>query len=122
MISLRKFERSLAVLAVISAAVLTLRAALGPFRIWGLHTVVNSPFFAENVFWVAIFGILCARYNQSSTNNPSSAQNFPRLEFAVTQCIVALAFIRNLADPFLSDDYIMMNTFPRSAGTHLSRN
>lgn len=75
---------------------------------------MNSPFVAENVLWIAIFGLLCLRLQPGIAPGPgqTSAAGFPRLLLAIVLCVIALAFARNLADPFLSDDYIILSGPP----------
>ncbi len=110
--SLRKFEGFLVALATVAAIVLTVRAAAGPFQIWGISTLVNSPFASENVLWAAVFGLLCLRYRPAMNPTPNGATEFPRPFLALALFVIAVAFVRNLADPFLSDDYIILNSSP----------
>ncbi len=95
-----------------ATAILTLRAALGPFRLPETHTVVGSPFFAEGAFWLALLVTLlfCGRrvaWNGTDRANTRPALA-PWLPLAVG-FVIALAFAHNLADPFLSDDYTIVS-------------
>jgi len=104
-------RRLLLCIAVAAIAVLALRSAVGPFQLWGFHTPVNSPFVAENLFWMAVFGLLCLGLPSGIALNPNEndTAGIPRIHLALVLCVVALAFARNLADPFLSDDYIIVS-------------
>lgn len=93
-------RRLLASVAAVAAAILALRSSLGPFYL------VNSPFVTENIFWLAILGLLCL-LPQSALATESD--RFPRVHFAIALCLIVLAFARNLTDPFLSDDYIILS-------------
>jgi hypothetical protein len=93
-------RRLLASVAAIAIAVLALRSSLGPFHL------VNSPFVTENIFWLAILGLLCL-LPQSAVATESD--RFPRVHLTIALVLIALAFARNLADPFLSDDYIILS-------------
>jgi hypothetical protein len=108
---LRRITRGLLVSAAVAAVViLALRSALGPFQLWSVHAKVNSPFAAENAFWLAILGLLLfGRRSGPTAFTHESAAGFPRIHLAFVLCVIALAFARNLADPFLSDDYIILS-------------
>lgn len=89
--------------ALAAAAILALRAGLGPVQLGPAH--INSPFTAETILWTA-FVILLALARSSS---PASGSNLsPRFALAISLCVVGAAFLRNLPDPFLSDDYIII--------------
>lgn len=88
-------------------AILAVRSAIGPFQLWGIHVTVNSPFMAENVFWLAILGLLVFRHSVNTCEN--SAAGFPGMHLAIALSAIAIAFAHNLADPFLSDDYIILS-------------
>jgi len=102
-------RRFLVCVAAAAVAILAFRSALGPFHLWGFHSAVNSPLATENVFWLAFLGLLCLP--PQSTIIPRS-DRFPRAYLAISLCLIALAIARNLADPFLSDDYILLNAPP----------
>ena len=106
----RFVNRTLTCIASVAVAVLALRLALGPFRLWGIHVAVNSPFVAESAFWLAILGLLlCANESVMTAKSQEIAVAvFPGFHLAIVLGIVALAFAHNLADPFLSDDYIVL--------------
>jgi len=93
-------RRLLASVAAVAIAILALRSSLGPFH------PVNSPFATENIFWLAILGLLCLIPQSSATPH---SNKFPRIHLAIALSLIALAFARNLTDPFLSDDYILLN-------------
>ncbi len=93
-------RRLLTSVAAVAVAILALRSSLGPFR------PVNSPFATENIFWLAILGLLCLLPQSSAATDTS---RFPRLHLTIALSLIALAFARNLADPFLSDDYIILS-------------
>ncbi len=99
-----------AIVAVAAAAVLAVRAALGPFRIPHVDVVVNSPFRLETIFWFCVLGLILMRGNSAAVAKEDS--NFPRAYLAAVLALVALAYARNLADPFLSDDYILLSAGP----------
>jgi hypothetical protein len=102
-------RRLLTSVAALAVAILALRSSLGPFHLWEIGTAVNSPFGAENIFWLAILGLLCLLPQTTAT--PQSGP-FPRLHLVLALCLIALAFARNLSDPFLSDDYIILSGPP----------
>lgn len=87
---------------------------MGPYQLWGFHVTVNSPFMAENMFWLAILGLLLFRHQTGLARVPdaSTVSNFPGIYLAIALCAITLAFAHNLADPFLSDDYIILNGPP----------
>ena len=93
-------RRLLTSVAAVAIAILALRSSLGPFH------PVNSPFATENIFWLAILSLLCLL--PQSSDAPASRQ-FPRVHLVIALCLIALAFARNLTDPFLSDDYIILS-------------
>src|SRR5580698_6287335 len=93
-------RRLLTSVAAVAIAILALRSSLGPFHL------VNSPFATENIFWLAILGLLCL-LPQSFVATES--HQFPRVHLAIALCLITLAFARNLTDPFLSDDYIILS-------------
>lgn len=99
----------MSLIALGAGVVLALRAALGPFRIPVAGTVVNSPFRLETVFWFCALALMLARGNSSPAKQDYA---FPRACMAVMLAVVALAYARNLADPFLSDDYILLSAAP----------
>lgn len=99
------------IVGAIAVLILSLRAAVGPF------SIVNSPFTVESAFWVAILALLWLGRDQISTG---SGAKFPFVCLAGALCVVALAFIPNLADPFLSDDYILLRTPPFHWNTFLA--
>jgi len=94
-------RRLLTSVAAVAIAILALRSSLGPFHL------VNSPFATENIFWLAILGLLCL-LPQSSVAPHSD--EFPRVHLAIALSLITLAFARNLNDPFLSDDYIILSS------------
>jgi hypothetical protein len=109
-------------IATVAVIILAVRAAVGPFQLWGFHTKVNSPFVAESVYWFAFLGLLLFLHQsgpQPQTNN-DTARNFPSSWLLPALCVIALAFVRNLADPFLSDDYIILNSPPFTWQTFLA--
>lgn len=93
-------RRLLTSVAAVTIAILALRASLGPFHL------VNSPFATENIFWFAILGLLCLLPQSTAT---AESAKFPRIHLTIALCLIALAFARNLTDPFLSDDYIILS-------------
>ena len=93
-------RRLLTSVAAVAVAILALRSSLGPFQL------VNSPFTAENIFWLAILGLLCLL---PQSTGPTESEQFPRVHLAIALCLITLAFARNLTDPFLSDDYIILS-------------
>jgi hypothetical protein len=104
-------RRILVCSALVAIVILTARSAIGPFRLWAFHTSVNSPFVAENVFWIAIFGLLCFSHPSviARPSGETAAAGFPGIHLTIVLCVIALAFVHNLADPFLSDDYIILS-------------
>ncbi len=100
-------------MAIAATAVLAVRSAVGAFHILGTHTVVDSPFTAESIFWCVFLGLLWLA-GSSVVDEPlkATAATFPRGYLLVALAIVALAFAHNLADPFLSDDYIIVSGPP----------
>jgi hypothetical protein len=93
-------RRLLTSVAAVAVAILALRSSLGAFHL------VNSPFTTENIFWLAILGLLCLLPQSTA---PTESGQFPRVHLAIALCLISLAFARNLTDPFLSDDYIILS-------------
>jgi hypothetical protein len=96
----------LTALAIGAAAILCLRATVGPVRV-GLFTV-GSPLPLEQIFWVALvlLGLLA---RNGSTMEPRNKGAAPLLPIGGTVILVALFFCWNLHDSFLSDDYILIS-------------
>ena len=99
-------RRLLTSLAAVAVAILALRSSLGPFHLWAIGPTVNSPFTTENVLWLAILGLLCLLPQSSAI---AESGQFPRVHLAIALALISLAFARNLTDPFLSDDYIILS-------------
>jgi hypothetical protein len=99
-------RRALTALAIGAAAILCLRAAVGPVRV-GLFTV-GSPLPLEQTFWVAVvlLGLLA---RNGPTMEPRRHGAAPLLPICGTLILVALFFYWNLHDSFLSDDYILIS-------------
>jgi hypothetical protein len=93
-------RRLLTSVAAVAIAILALRSSLGPFHL------VNSPFATENIFWLAILALLCLLPQSTIT---TKSAHFPRIPLTIALCLIAIAFARNLTDPFLSDDYILLS-------------
>jgi hypothetical protein len=104
----------LACIAAVAVVILAFRSALGPFTLWGVHVLVNSPFRSESVFWLAIFGLFWFRRQSKviTESGQSTVARFPAIHLTFVLCVIAAAFARNLADPFLSDDYIILSLPP----------
>ena len=105
-----RFRGSVSLFALGVAAILGARAALGPFRVPVVHTVVNSPFRLETIFWLCALALILVRRDSGNGVKPEGV--FPRAPLAGLLLIVALAYSHNLADPFLSDDYILLSAAP----------
>jgi len=104
------------IVGAIAVLILSLRAALGSFSIPGIHIVVNSPFTAESAFWLAILALFWMGRERIAVGGDAKL----RLAYLTgALCIVTLAFLPNLADPFLSDDYILLRTPPFHWNTFL---
>lgn len=85
---------------------LSLRAVLGPFQLGRFR--VRSPFTLETVFTLlagALLLVVCRHRSQSGKTRSANRRDLPLLLLALA--LTALAFIPNLHDPFLSDDYIL---------------
>ncbi len=91
--------RLLWVAAAAAAIALAMRAALGPFSVGPVRLV--SPIGLETVFGCAVVALAFVRA-ESKSRLPDW-----RLPLAAVLGVVALAYAPNLADPFLSDDYIL---------------
>lgn len=98
-LSLRSAKPVAAGFVAISAIVLAIRAAV-PFRF--------SPFGAETIFWLAICLLVCLRRNREQSSNNAAAGAFAFTALLFAAALIFLAFLRNLTDPFLSDDYILL--------------
>jgi hypothetical protein len=100
--------------AAVAVVILAFRSAIGPFPLWGIHVMVNSPFRSESVFWLAIFGLFwfCRQSEAIPESGQSIVARFPAIPLTIVLCLIAAAFARNLADPFLSDDYILLSSPP----------
>ena len=82
---------------------LCLRAWLGPFD-WGIR--VNSPLVAEGIFSVCVVTLLLLGGKGGGVTAEGKA---PWLPLAAALSLIAFAFVWNLGDPFLADDYIMVH-------------
>ena len=91
--------RLLGGVAAAAAMGVALRAALGPFTVAGVRTA--SPLGLETVFGCALAGLWLTR---GRTKPAFSTWNLP---LAAALALVVIAFLPNLPDPFLSDDYIL---------------
>lgn len=91
--------RLLWIAAAAAAIALALRAALGPFSAGPVR--LASPIGLETVFGCALVALAFVRADSKS---PAADWKLP---LAAALAIVALAYAPNLADPFLSDDYIL---------------
>jgi len=98
--TLRKPDYFVICIAVIAIAILTLRAELGPFRLWIVHVEVNSPFVAESAFWLAILALLLFWRESGAGARKNEVAGFPAARLAIALCLVALAFIHNPARSF----------------------
>jgi hypothetical protein len=87
------------IVAIAAAVALALRALLGPYAVAGAR--VASPMGLESVFACAFLAALLL----APESKPAGA-GF-RLPLAAALALVALAYVPNLRDPFLSDDYIL---------------
>jgi len=99
-------SRCLTALAIGAAAILCLRATVGPVRV-GPFTI-GSPLPLEQIFWVALvlLGLLA---RNGSTMEPRNKGAAPLLPIGGILILVALFFSWNLHDSFLSDDYILIS-------------
>ena len=99
----------LLILGVVVTIALGARAICGPFLIGGIW--VRSPLTLESVFGVIFLALTilgatsCRNLKQGRITLFASGV----VPLVVVLTIVSLGFIRNLNDPFLSDDYILVN-------------
>jgi hypothetical protein len=95
----------LTALAIGAAAILCLRASVGPVHL-GPFTV-GSLLPLEQIFWVVLILLgLLARNGPAMESGKNGAA--PLLPIGGTLILVALFFCWNLHDSFLSDDYILI--------------
>jgi hypothetical protein len=100
----------LGLIAAVSAAGIIGRAAFGAFTLAPKLRVI-SPFGLEEAFCIALAGLLLTAWRQPEVG----IENDRRIEFPAwlvcTLWLIAIAacFAPNLADPFLSDDYILVS-------------
>jgi hypothetical protein len=104
-----KVVRSLiALVAGLALAVLCVRAWLGPLDYGRVH--VHSPLTAEGAFGVCVVALML--FGRSGAEVAPVRSNFgigaPLLPLAAALCLVVVIFWRNLHDPFLSDDYVIV--------------
>jgi len=87
------------------AVLLSLRALEGPFQVWRVG--VRSPLTLETVFtMIAAALLLLACRRRPGLAQPPRSADLPLLLLALA--LTALAFLPNIRDPFLSDDYILV--------------
>jgi protein O-mannosyl-transferase len=92
-------------MAACAAALLSWRALVGPFQIGSVW--VRSPLTLEAIFTLLTGGLLllaCRRHDGAASSR--SPAHLPLLLLALA--VIALAFLPNLRDPFVSDDYILV--------------
>lgn len=105
-----------------AASMVALRAAIGPFQLgWGF-TRVHSPLPMESAFWVATLGlwVLQPKASEPGGRFITEGNRFPAIHLTLLLCLIALAFAGNVADPFLSDDYILVGRPLFSAPAYLA--
>ena len=108
---MKRPRRFVAIILGCAAAVavigLGLRAFIGPYRIARLG--VNSPLDCEGLFAVALLLILWVRSTGASVERPdTSGASLFYLPLLLLLILAVLA--NNPAAPFLSDDYILVQT------------
>jgi hypothetical protein len=96
---MRLAARLLTIVAIFAAFALALRALLGPFSIGGIRLV--SPLGLESLFACAFLALLLV---SSELKRDHARAAVP---LAAALAFVAIAYLPNLSDPFLSDDYIL---------------
>ncbi len=83
---------------------LALRAWIGPFTMPLIGVRVGSPFTLETLFLIAIVTLAWLR----PKSEPAVEAPLRWWGLGIVLVFVALCYARNLHDPFLSDDYIMV--------------
>ncbi len=87
------------------AVLLSIRALAGPFQLASIW--VRSPLTLETVFTLSAAGLLLIAWRRSP--NAESGAELPHLPHMIAAlALIAIAFLPNLRDPFLSDDYILV--------------
>jgi hypothetical protein len=97
---------SFAVVGLAATLAISLRALVGPFRAGPIHFA--SPMGAESLFAVVFLAIV---WLQSEAVTTASQIKVPIrvAHLLLALAVVATAFVPNLRDPFLSDDYILVS-------------
>ena len=115
-------RRILICAAAAALVTIALRSALGPFPLWPAGLRVNSPFPAESVFWLAVLALLSLARNTAvrPCAVTGAALRFPAVPLFLVIALVSIAFSRNLNDPFLSDDYILVGRASLNAKVFLA--
>jgi len=105
----RVAERAVVVLAACAAALLGWRALEGPYRLGNIW--VRSPLTLETVFTL-LAGALLAAACLRGRNARTALEDWPaRVLLPIALAMTALAFLPNIGDPFVSDDYILTSRF-----------
>ncbi len=107
---LARFRVVLALVAVVAAAAIAARAAFGPLQFGAIQFV--SPLGVESVFGVLVLFLAFSKKHGEPVAR--SADRFPALATVVVLIIVCALFAGNVADPYLSDDYVIMSQQPIS--------
>lgn len=103
---MRLAVRSLTAVSLAAALAISLRAWMGPFSVGPLRFV--SPMGIESLFAASLLAMLLLRC-QGASEVSGKAGPFPVTALLLALAAVAAAFIPDLRDPFLSDDYILVS-------------
>ncbi len=109
---MRPAARILTIVAIVAAVALALRALLGPYSVATVR--VASPMGLESVFACAFVTLLFL----SAQSKPAAAGS--HVPLAAVLALIALAYLPNLRDPFLSDDYILAARASFASAAHFS--
>ncbi len=106
-----KFARGaglLACAALFAALAVSLRALRGPLQLASVW--FRSPLGVESLFAVLFLILVFVRFRKPSPAARAQSKSIPIpvTPLALTLFVIALPFTLNLADPFLSDDYIIV--------------
>jgi len=98
--------RSFAIVGLAAILAISVRAWLGPFRAGPIHFA--SPMGAESLFAVVFLALVWLR-SEAVTTAGQIKVPIRVAHLLLALAVVAAAFIPDLRDPFLSDDYILVS-------------
>ena len=94
--------------AVFATAVIAIRAVFGPLQIGSVS--LSSPLGPESLFAACLLLLVFLRAKNQFATQPSAPSRSQGWHVALLAAAVIAAFAPNLTAPFLSDDYILVQT------------